>query len=156
MAQATPIKCGNCGGMMTPSERDGRTYHCPNCDGQVQAHIDSKQIAEGMHLDVANVTHFMAQLAKALQLGFGDAVVVAIGHDGHPTSVEIDFDPHRFVVKRERAKLVGQIKKLVRGVALKTKEHTIPEWIQLLHEAIAEQLNDNNRVTEVLAQLRVK
>lgn len=141
---------------MVPSQVDGRTYHCPHCDAQVQAAIDGAQIAAGMHLDLANVAAFMHGLATALRHGFGDDVVVTTGGDGHVAVVEIDFDPHRFTIKRERAKLVGQVKKLVRGVALKTKEHPIPEWVALLHEAIAQQLNDNTRVTEVLARLRIK
>jgi hypothetical protein len=156
MSNAKPIKCGNCGAMMTVSERDGRTYHCANCDGAVQLDITGAQVAEGMRLDAQNVAGFMKQLADALTHGFGEAVVVSLGADGAIHSLEIDFEPHRFVVKRDRAKLIGQIKKLVRGVALKTNVHPIPEWVGLLQKAIADQMNSNNRVTEVLAQIVIK
>ena len=156
MTQANPIKCGNCGAMMTVSERDGRTYHCANCEGAVQVDITAGQIAEGMRLDVQNVANFLQQLMTALQHGFGEAVVVSRSPDGQVHGLEIDFEPHRFVIKRDRAKLVGQFKKLVRGVALKTNHHPIEEWVDLLQQAIAEQLNSNNRVTAVLAQIRIK
>jgi hypothetical protein len=156
VTHANPIKCGNCGAMMTVSERDGRSYHCANCEGAVQLDITSQQVGEGMRLDMANVSSFLQQLATALQHGFGEAVVINRSPDGQLSSLEIDFDPHRFVIKRDRAKLVGQIKKLVRGVALKTSHHPVEVWVDLLQQAIAEQLNSNNRVTAVLAQIRIK
>lgn len=150
-----PIRCGNCGAVMTPSEKDGRTYSCSYCNTTVQAAIDGKQIAAGLALDTRNVEHFLATLAGALQHGFGDAVTV--GRDGAVIiAVEIDFEPQRFVVKRDKSKLVASVKKMVRGVALKTKHHPIEAWFALLTEAIAEHVNDNVRVTEVLAQLRGK
>lgn len=156
MTMVSAIKCGNCGAQMVPSQVDGRTYHCPNCEGQVQANISTDQIREGMRLDIENVVAFMTQLAAALQGGFGDAATVTHGADGHVAHIEIDFDPHRFVAKRERSKVTTQVKKLVKGVALKTKEHPVSDWVELLQQAIAESLNDNNKVTGVLAQIRIK
>ena len=150
-----PIRCGNCGAVMTPSERDGRTYNCTYCATAVQVAIDGRQIAAGLALDTRNVEQFLGALAHALQHGFGDAV--EIRREGTAIiAVELDLEPHRFVVRRDRSKLVAQVKKLVRGVALKTKEHPIELWYVMLTDAIAEHVSSNDRVTEVLARLRVR
>ena len=69
-------------------------------------------------------------------------------------TVEVSLGDHIYVAKRERHSVIGQQKKMVRGVALKTKTHPLDKWVALLHDAIAAHANENARAAQILAQLK--
>ena len=50
--------------------------------------------------------------------------------------------------------MVGQYKKLVRGIALKTQHHPLDKWVELLIASLAAYANENARVAQVLSQLK--
>ena len=51
--------------------------------------------------------------------------------------------PDAFVLKREGQHVVTQYKKLVRGIALKTKEMPLKQWVEMLAGALARHANVN-------------
>ncbi len=149
----TQIRCDECGATMKPHP-DGRRYTCEHCSAEKQVAIDSEQLAAGLRLDLSNVEAFIAGLARSLLEALPDRTRVL--HEGTQIIlVEINLDPHLYVSKRElRGGFVAQYKKLVRGVALRTKTLPLDQWVQRLTEAMAEHANTNARVASVLAQLR--
>ena len=142
--------CSRC----SNSVRSGRRYACKHCGAQKQVAFDSDQLAEGLKLDLDNVEGFLAGLAKSLLHAFPDRTRIL--HEGAAiVLLELNIDPHLYLVKREmQGGYVGQYKKLVRGVALKTKNLPLDQWVTALTQAIADHANQNARVASVLAQLR--
>lgn len=146
------IRCEECGAPMAP-HTDGRRYVCPHCSAEKQVAIDSEQLAAGLRLDLSDVEAFFAGLAKSLLHAFPDRTRVL--HEGtRIILVEVNLDPHLYLSKREQGGFVGHYKKLVRGVALKTKTLPLDQWVEQLTKAIADHANQNARVAQVLAQLR--
>lgn len=147
------IRCEVCGAPMKP-HADGRRYTCEHCDAQRQVAIDSEQIAQGLKLDLSNVEAFLRDLAGSLLKAFPAHTRVL--HEGSQLVViELNLDPHMYVAKREQAgSYTAQYKKLVRGVALKTKVLTVDVWVQQLTKSIADHANQNAQVAQVLAQLK--
>lgn len=145
-------KCPNCGAMMTP-QSDGRTLTCPFCDAKLQVAVGADQLAKGMKLDLADAEAFLDQLATALHTHMGDRTKVR--HEGgRVVHFEINLDPDLFIAKHEGGRVVGQYKKLVRGIGLKTVHHPLDMWVQLLVASLASNANENARVAQVLALLK--
>jgi hypothetical protein len=145
------VSCNNCGAMMTPAW-DGRLYVCPYCRTQVQVAITSDQIAAGMALDLANVDAFLSKLAGTLWQGFQENTRIQ-AQGQWVQSIEVNLEPDVFLVHREGQHAVAQHKKIVRGVALRTKTLSLDVWVGLLTEALATHANTNARAAWVLAQL---
>jgi hypothetical protein len=145
-------KCPNCGAMMTPLS-DGRTLTCPYCAAKLQVAIGTDQLAAGMKLDISNAEEFLHQLATQLHTHLGQRTKVKL-EGSRIIHFEINLDPHLFIAKREAGGVVGQYKKLVRGIALKTQHHPLDAWVDLLTQALAAHANENARVAQVLAQLK--
>ncbi len=136
---------------MTP-HWDGRVYACPFCRTQMQVAIGADQIAAGMAVDLANVDGFLAKLANTLSQGFAEhAAIVANG--GYVVSIQINLDPDHFHVHREGQHAVATHKKVVRGVALRTKTLTLDVWYNQLTQALANNANTNARAAWVLGQI---
>ena len=148
----TQLKCPNCGAMMTPLT-DGRTLSCPFCNSKVQVAIGSDQLALGLKLDLNDAEEFLHQLANALHTHLGPRTKVKMEGD-RVVHFEINLDPHLFIAKRESGGVVGQYKKLVRGIALKTQHHPLDKWVELLIASLAAYANENARVAQVLSQLK--
>lgn len=146
-----PVPCTNCGAMMTPAW-DGRTYSCPYCRTQMQVAISGEQIAAGMALDLANVDAFLGKLAATLWQGYAEHTRIQ-AQGQWVQSIEVDLDPDVFMVHREGQHAVAQHKKVVRGVALRTKQLALDIWLEQLTEALARHANTNARAAWVLAQL---
>ena len=147
------IRCEECGAPMNPAA-DGRRYACSHCGAERQVGIDSEQIAEGLRLDLTNVEAFLRDLSRSLLTAFPAQTRVL--HEGSQLILlELNLDPHMYVAKREMSGgYTAQYKKLVRGVALKTKVLTVDVWVQQLTQSIADHANQNAHVAQVLAQLR--
>ena len=147
-------RCSNCGAPLTQSGPDVRKGVCQHCGAELMVAIDSAQIAAGMQLDIANADAFMRQLARALGHAFGQRTRIEWS-SGKITKVALDLGKDMFVAVLEIDQVVGQKKKMVRGVALKTAHHPIDIWVGLLHEAIATHVNTNAKAATALAQLRI-
>jgi hypothetical protein len=147
------IRCDECGAPMNP-HADGRRYQCGHCGAERQVGIDSEQLAEGLRLDLTNVDVFLRDLSRSLLTAFPGQTRVL--HEGSQLILlELNLDPHMYVAKREAAgHYTAQYKKLVRGVALKTKVLTVDVWVQQLTQSIADHANQTAQVAQVLAQLR--
>ena len=147
------IRCEVCGAAMKP-HADGRRYFCEHCQAERQVGIDSEQLAEGLKLDLANVDAFVVGLAASMLRALPDRTRVL--HEGtRIVLLELNLDPHMYVTKRESAgHFVAQYKKLVRGVALKTKVLPLDQWVKQLTDAIAAHANQSAELAIVLAQLR--
>jgi hypothetical protein len=145
------VACSRCGAVMVP-EADGRTYNCPFCKAHQQVAIGADQIAAGLAADLANVDVFLYRLAQTLHQGFAEqSRITAQGN--FVQQIEVHFETAHFVVLREGQQAVAQQKKVVRGVALKTKQLRLDEWFAKLTEALAEHANSNARAAWVLGQL---
>ena len=96
----------------------------------------------------------MRQLARALGHAFGQRTRIE-WVSGRITKVALDLGKDMFVAVLEIDTVIGQKKKMVRGVALKTVVHPIEDWVILLHEAIATHVNTNAKAATALAQLRI-
>lgn len=149
MTKAVP--CTNCGAMMTPAW-DGRVYACPFCRTQVQVAISGDQIAAGMALDLANVDAFLGRLATTLSQGYAEHTRIQ-AQGQWVQSIEVELDPDVFLVRREGQHAVAQHRKVVRGIALRTKTLALDVWVELMTEALARHANTNARAAWVLAQL---
>lgn len=147
------IRCETCGAPMRP-DADGRVYVCDHCTSERQVAIDSEQIARGLRLDLTNVEGFLIELARSLLSAFPAQTRVL--HEGSSLALlELTLDPHMYVARRDSSGgYSAQYKKLVRGVALKTRVLTVDVWVQQLTQAIADHANQNAHVAQVLAQLR--
>lgn len=132
---------------------DGRTFACAYCGTRIQVAVDAHQLAAGLRLDFSNVDVFLQQLATSLAQAFGDAARIGY-HEGRVVSLELRLEHDLFVAKREPHGLLTQHKKLVRGVALKTKTLSIDVWVKDLTHSIAEHANHNAHVAGVLARLK--
>ncbi|CAN5319330.1 hypothetical protein BH11MYX1_BH11MYX1_49160 [soil metagenome] len=146
--------CNNCGAPLTHAGPDVRKGLCQHCGAELAISIDSSQIAAGMQLDLANATAFMNQLARALAHAFGERTKIQWDR-GAITKVSLELGKDMFVAVLQIDTIEGQHKKMVRGVALKTKIHPIEVWVGLLHEAIATHVNTNAKAATALAQLRI-
>jgi len=131
---------------------DGRLYSCGYCGTKAQIGIGADQIAAGMALDMSNIETFLGQLAHMLQQAVPQQVKVE-GSGSHVIGLEVNLDPDAFVLRREGGHVVSQYKKLVRGIALKTKELPLDEWVEKLRESLAKHANVNAQAGAVAAQL---
>ena len=147
-------RCTNCGAPMAAGAVDGRIRECSHCGARIQMSIDGEQIAAGLALDLSDMESFLRQLSTALRHGFAERARVTT-EAGRIVLIELDLGKDMYVAKRDAERVIGQHKKMVRGVALKTKIHPLDEWVALLAKAIAAHVNDNARVAQVLSQLRI-
>jgi len=145
------VRCDNCGANMTP-QWDGRVYACPYCRTQMQVAIGADQIAAGMALDLANVDAFLSRLAQTLHQGFAEHTRIQ-ANGATVMSIEIALDPDYFSVWREGNHAVAQHKKVVRGVALRTRRLALDQWIEMLTQSLANHANTNARAAWVLSQI---
>ena len=131
---------------------DGRVYKCGYCGTQLQVSLGADQIAAGMAIDLANVDAFLARLAWTLKQGFFEhARIQASGN--WITSIEVMLDPDQFIVRREGREAIAEHKKIVRGIALRTRQLPLDQWHGLLCEALARFANANARAAWVLKQI---
>jgi hypothetical protein len=137
--------------MMVPAW-DGRVYSCPFCRTQTQVAISGDQIAAGMALDLANIDAFLSKLAATLWQGYAEHTRIQ-AQGQWVQSIEVNLDPDVFMIHREGQSAVAQHKKVVRGVALRTKTLALDVWVDLMTEALARHANTNARAAWVLAQL---
>ena len=147
-------QCTNCGAPKSHNTPDARRGVCAYCGVDYTIAIDAAQLAAGMQLDMRNAEAFMMQLARALGHAFGPRSKIDWA-GGRIAKVALDLGKDMFVAVLEVDTIIGQKKKMVRGVALKTAIYPIEEWVPMLHEAIAEHMNTNTRVATALAQLRI-
>jgi hypothetical protein len=131
---------------------DGRLYACGFCGTKAQVGIGADQIAAGMALDMSNIETFLGHLAHQLQTAVPQQVKVA-GSGAHVASIEVNLDPDAFTLRREGGHVVSQYKKLVRGIALKTKDLPLDEWVEKLRESLARHANVNAQAGALAAQL---
>ena len=136
---------------MTP-QWDGRVYACPYCRTQMQVAIGADQIAAGMAVDLANVDVFLSKLAQTLHQGFSERSSIQ-ANGTYVMAIEINLDPDHFHVHREGQHAVATHKKVVRGVALRTKTLALDVWYEQLTEALAGYANTNARAAWVLGQI---
>jgi hypothetical protein len=118
----------------------------------MQVAISGEQIAAGMALDLQNVDAFLSRLAATLWQGYAEHTKIQ-AQGQWVQSIELDLDPDVFLVHREGQHAVAQHKKVVRGVALRTKQLSLDVWVNLLTDALAHHANTNARAAWVLAQL---
>ena len=150
-----PVACSHCGAMTEPTP-DGRQYVCRYCGTRMQVGIDAAQLAQGFALDLSNIDAFMARLAGVLSQGFGENTrIEAQGWGGGQVvhAIEINLEPSVFSIRREGQHAVGQHKKVVRGIALKTQTLPLDQWLKMLLDGLAAHANANARAAWVLGQL---
>jgi hypothetical protein len=147
------VNCDTCGAPMKPMGGDVRRYYCEHCESEKQVAISEDQLAAGLRLDLTNVTAFVHGLAQQLQLAYPDRTRV-LHEGGSIVLLELNIDPHMFIARREiQGGYTAQYKKLVRGVALKTKTLHLPDWVKQLIKSMAEHANQNMHVAAVIASL---
>ena len=147
------IRCENCGASMKP-HADGRRYWCDFCQAERQVGIDSEQLAVGLALDLSNIEAFIVGLAASMLKALPGRTRVI--HEGQRiVLVELNLDPHLYVTRREPAgHFTASYKKLVRGVALKTKVMQLPQWVEGLTKSLADHANENAQVAQMLVALK--
>ncbi|HVV81764.1 MAG TPA: hypothetical protein VHE35_01750 [Kofleriaceae bacterium] len=149
------VHCNHCGAPMQP-HADGRIFACEFCGSKEQVAIDAAQIAAGMKLDTGDIEGFVFGLARSLQLAMPDRTRV-VHAERRIVLLELNLDPHLYLTRREpHGGFTAQYKKLVRGVALRTKTLALDVWVRDLTQAMAEHANQNAKLAQVLAQLRAE
>jgi hypothetical protein len=146
-----PVQCHHCGAPMQPGP-DGRVYRCAYCGTQAQVAVAADQIAAGMALDLSNVDAFIVHLARSLQQAVPTQVTIA-AVSGQVCSIELMLEPDGFTLRREGQRVVSQHKKVVRGIALKTHEVPLDQWVELLAQALARHANVNAQAGALAASL---
>jgi hypothetical protein len=146
-----PVNCHHCGAPMQP-DADGRLYKCGYCGTQSQVGIAADQIAHGMALDMSNVEHFLGQLARSLQQAVPTQVRIEAAGP-RVVGLEVNLDPDQFILRHDGGRVTSQYKKLVRGIALKTKELPLEEWVSMLSQSLARHANNNAHIGALAAQL---
>jgi hypothetical protein len=149
------VSCKKCGATMQP-DATGRVFTCHYCGEVMQVGIGAEQIAQGMALDLANVDKFLAQLANTLSQGFSECTrIESQTWNGvvMPTLIEVHLEPDVFHVSRNGNHALCHYKKIVRGVALRTTELPIDQWLDKLLDALAAKANESARAAWVLGQL---
>jgi hypothetical protein len=131
---------------------DGRVYKCGYCGTQAQVAVGADQVAAGMALDLSNIDALLAQLARMLQQVVPQEVRVS-SMGAHVHSIELMLEPDGFLLRREGQHVVSQHKKVVRGVALKSKDVPLQQWIELLSQALSRHANVNAQAGQLAAQL---
>jgi hypothetical protein len=131
---------------------DGRVYKCGYCGTQAQVAVGADQVAAGMALDLSNVDALLAQLARMLQQVVPQEVRVS-SMGAHVQAIELMLEPDGFLLRREGQHVVSQHKKVVRGVALKSKDVPLQQWIELLAQALSRHANVNAQAGQLAAQL---
>jgi hypothetical protein len=63
------------------------------------------------------------------------------------------LEPDGFLLRREGQHVISQHKKVVRGVALKSKDVPLQQWIELLAQALSRHANVNAQAGQLAAQL---
>mgnify|MGYP001553264214 CR=1 FL=1 len=147
-----PIRCTSCGAVMKPRAEDGRVTECEFCGAQIQATVTPDQIAAGLRLDVNDMQSFLQKLADGLHVHMEDRTRL-VREGAHIVLFEINLDPDMFVARKEGVVVVGQYKKLVRGVALKTVTHPLDRWVSMLYQGLAKHANENARVAHALSKI---
>lgn len=146
------IRCTSCGATMKPRETDGRVTQCDFCGAQIQAVITPDQVAKGLQLDAGDMNSFLGKLVDGLHEHMQDRTRVV--REGTAIVLfEINLDPDMFVARKEGVVVVGQYKKLIRGVALKTVTHPLDRWVTMLYEGLAKHANENSRVAHALSKI---
>jgi hypothetical protein len=131
---------------------DGRVYHCGFCGTKAQVAIGADQVAAGLALDRTNIETFLGHLARSLQEAVPQEVQVqASGAQIH--GIEVTLGGDAFVLRRDAGRVVSQYKKLVRGVALKTKDLPLEEWVTMLADSLARHANSNAQAGALAARL---
>ncbi len=133
-----------------------RTYHCQYCGDVQQVGVHADQIAEGMALDLSNVDKFLAQLANTLSQGFAEFSHIEAQNVGGvqvPVSIEVRLEPDVFTAVRAGNRAQCFHKKVVRGVALRTTEMPIDQWVEKLLDGLASHANESARAAWVLGKL---
>jgi hypothetical protein len=146
-----PVQCHHCGAPMQPGP-DGRVYKCGYCGTQAQVAIGGEQLVAGMALDLSNIEAFLGQLAHSLTQAVPQQVRVEASGP-HVHGLEVMLEPDGFVLRRQGQHVVCQYKKLVRGVALKTKDLPLDQWVAMLAQALARQANVNAHAAALASQL---
>jgi hypothetical protein len=146
-----PVACTHCGAMMVP-QWDGRVHACPFCKTQIQVAISGDQLAAGMALDLANIDAFLGRLAQTLWQGFSEHTRID-ANGSYVMGIEVNLEPDVFLVRREGNTAQAHHKKVVRGVALRTRAVALDVWVQMLTEALAAHANTSARAAWVLGQL---
>jgi hypothetical protein len=154
MSMQGQVQCQHCGAPMKPHP-DGRVYSCNFCGRQAQVGVGADQIAAGMALDLTNIDAFMGRLAHALQQALGGQVRVDSG-GGTVHAIELMLEPDGFLVRRDSNGVVAQHKRIVRGIALKTRDLPLDEWVHHLAEALARHANVNAHAAWALDQLGLR
>ena len=75
------------------------------------------------------------------------------GSGAHVVAIEVNLDPDAFTLRREGGHVVSQYKKLVRGIALKTKDLPLQQWVEMLSQSLARHANVNAQAGALAAQL---
>jgi hypothetical protein len=131
---------------------DGRVYKCGYCGTQAQVAVGADQVAAGMALDLSNVDALLAQLARMLQQVVPQEVRVS-SMGAHVHAIELMLEPDGFLLRREGQHVVSQHKKVVRGVALKSKDVPLQQWIELLAQALSRHAHVNAQAGQLASQL---
>ena len=131
---------------------DGRVYKCGYCGTQAQVAVGADQVAAGMSLDLSNVDALLAQLARMLQQVVPQEVRVS-SNGAHVHAIELMLEPDGFLLRREGQHVVSQHKKVVRGVALKSKDVPLQQWVEPLAQALSRHANVNAQAGQLAAQL---
>ena len=131
---------------------DGRTYVCKYCQARRLIGVDASQLAQGMDVDLSNVSAFLQRLAHSLETAVADRTKVQ--RQGiEVVAIELNLAPDVFLARRDGHEVVAQHKRMVRGIALKTASHPLDHWVDLLCKALAAHANENSRATAAVAAI---
>jgi hypothetical protein len=133
-------------------DAEGRLYKCGFCGTQAQVAIGADQIAAGMALDMSNIETFLGHLARSLQQAIPQQVRINAS-GARIVGIEVNLEPDAFILRREGGRVVSQYKKLVRGIALKTKDLPLEQWVEMLSQSLARHANVNAQAGALAAQL---
>jgi hypothetical protein len=98
---------------------------------------------------------FLSLLVEALQPALGERLRVQrsgwLRRDGPIRRLELDMDAERFVLEVGKGGALSTTRqRMVRGIALKTEEMPVEEWLQAVATSLAEYARTHQQALEAL------
>jgi hypothetical protein len=98
---------------------------------------------------------FLSLLVEALQPALGGRLRIQRGgwlkRDGPIRRLDLDLDDHRFFLEVGKSGALSAARqRVVRGIALKTEEMTVEEWLQAVTAALADYARTHREALDAL------
>jgi len=141
-------KCGNCGAPLE-SSGDGRAVSCSYCGAHEQVVVDPARLLSSLQVEAGSADALLQGLAVKLAEAFPDQTQIewagGLFSAKKVERFELATGDALFTLTRARHGVLAERADVVRGIALKTHQLTIDEWLAALSTSLAALADGNAR-----------